>query len=423
MKKLLIMASVLLVGCSGKEPLSGAREDLILTDTGEEKIQMDRTPVKIDEPQKNKDCSQSMYTADHYYGTLWFSKNPKLQWSASLKCENDYSRSIMLASAVTSGDKVFCADSGGIIYAFDRKSGREIWRKSTILRGKDGQIGVAMACYGDKLVVSSSFAEAFLFDSKNGEILWRIKLPAACTGDGITIYENKAFFVCGNSSTQAVDLNSGRILWSHSGMMTDTSMVGNTAAAVSNGVVFTAYPSGEVFALSENGQELWSATLSKFSFVNAAKSFSHPRACPIVNEDLVYFTNANRQISAIDVRSGEIVWKQNFGGVQTPAVSGNSVFIYDSESHEIVCLNKKTGQKKWSQQMSPAGSSAFWFGPVLTSCGLLLVSSAGNLALVSPFDGKLLSMNSLGDKVSVRPVIANGCLYLPLDSGNLVSYK
>ena len=423
-KKFWIIPFLVFCGCSEKEHLSGERKDVIFSSVLEDN-ELDNSPVILDDSQKNADCTQVCYSSDHCYGPLKFSASPQTLWMANLDFESSNSIQ-MLASAIVADDKVFCADAGGVIYAFDRETGAQVWRTSSTLNGKDGQIGVAMAYKNGSLIVSTSFAEAMALNAKSGDVLWRIKLPAPCKGDGITISNGKAYLLCDNGSLQVINAQLGNLLWSHSGMSGDTTFVGNPSVAVKDDVVYMASPSGEVCALLENGSVLWSAMLSKFSFVDAAESFSHPRACPVIKDNIVYFSGANQQTTAFDVRTGSVIWKKNFGSVQTPVVSGNGIFIYDSENG-LVCLNKDNGKIRWKTLLKQKEEgSVEWFGPVLTDKGLIIVSASGNLVCLSAINGKVVYRSQLddnGDGINVRPIIANEVMYIPMNSGKLAAYK
>ncbi|MDR2067633.1 MAG: PQQ-binding-like beta-propeller repeat protein [Holosporaceae bacterium] len=432
MKRLLaspfLLGLFFLVGCSSKEPLPGTREELVIAEMREGKIadELDSSPV-IPEPEKNNsECPQAFFNASHCYPPLKFSLSPLEVWSSDLDFESSKSV-IMTAAPVIADGKIFCIDAGGIVYALDRKTGERLWRMSTTIIGKDGQIGGAIAYDNGRLIVTSSFSECFALDAKSGEILWRIKLPAACKGDGITVSSGKAFISCSNSSLQAVDVNSGKILWSHSGMVSDATYIGNSGAAVVDGVVYLTYPSGEVYALlEETGAVIWDAMMSKFSLTNVSRAFAHPRACPIVKDGIVYISAANAQTSAFDVKTGKPIWKSDFGSVQTPIVSGNSIFIFNARS-ELVCLNKENGKKRWSRQLtSDEEHISDWHGMLLLKDNLLVISPRGRLMFVSIYDGKIVRTTDIedgGDGISVNPAIADGTMYLLMNEGKILAYR
>ena len=421
----LSVIALLLVGCSSKKTLPGDRVDILFhEDSDQREILRDGSNVEISAAIKNNDCVQSGYNASHVYAPVVISSALKKLWSANFDFESTKDLKV-LSSPIVANEKVCCLDAGGILYAFDKSSGKLLWRKSTTIRGKDGQVGGSLAYVDGKIITSSSFAEAMAFDADSGEMLWRIKLSSPCKGDGITVSNGKAYVLCDNSTLHVIDVKNGKICWSHSGMNVNTTFVGSAAVAVKDGVAYVAYPSGEIFALLENGGELWSATMSKFSFVDAMQSFSHPRANVVACDNLVYVTNVNKQLIAYDSRSGTMKWKKNFGGFASPVVSGNSLFVLNEDS-EIICYNKDSGARRWISSLSVMGDNITWNGLILTSEGLAAVSDSGKLVFVSFDDGqikKTIRLDGAKSGVSVSPVVADEILYVPTDSGKLVAYK
>lgn len=417
MKKVFIYSSIglILMGCSSKERLQGERKDILLSEY--QSSEKDNSPAILDPT------------------TVTLGNTFELKWIGSMDVGS--SKSIKMTSpVVVAGNKVFSVDAGGLVYAFDAQTGNLIWKRTTTIKGKDGQIGGAIAYSNGKLIVTSSFAEAFAFNANNGELIWRIKLPACCKGEGITIDNNKVYLLCDNSSLQVVDIKDGNLLWSHSGMMMDTTYMGGSRAIVKNAVVYLAYPSGEVFALSENGASIWSSTLSKFSFVNAGESFSHPVACPIISGNLVYFTNSNQQITAFDTMTGNVVWKRDFGGTETPLVSGNSIFILDSLKG-ITCLNKDNGKIRWTRNLNINGTEDYgwfwqnkqiteWMGPIQTNKGILIMASNGSLITLSEKDGSVVSrqrIDDFGENSPARPVVIKDMIYFITNDGGVLAFK
>ncbi|MDR1982991.1 MAG: PQQ-like beta-propeller repeat protein, partial [Holosporaceae bacterium] len=225
----------------------------------------------------------------------------------------------------------------------------------------------------------------------------------------------------------SVDIDTGKISWSHSGMMADTTFIGSSCPAIDDGIVYFAYPSGEVYALlEETGAVIWDAMLSKFSLTHAARAFSHPRACPVVKDGVVYFVAANEQTAAFDAKTGKQLWRNDFGGVQTPIVSGNSIFVFNSRS-ELVCLNKDTGKKRWFTKITNDEKEiADWYAMILVKDHVLMISPNGYMIFVNVYDGKvkkIIEMDDEDDGISVNPAIANGVMYVPMNCGKILAYR
>jgi hypothetical protein len=65
----------------------------------------------------------------------------------------------------------------------------------------------------------------------------------------------------------------------------------------------------------------------------------------------------------------------------------------------------------------------FWRGPILAGNRLVLTSSTGHIAFVSPIDGRVLSYTDTGSPISLAPVVANNTLYILSDSGRLSAWR
>ena len=416
------IASLLLVGCSEKEPLRGIRENILSSEgVGDLENSIDKSPVIIDGEIANITFPQPYMNAAHCYAPLKFSISATKQWSAKLDFEATKSIK-MVAAPIVADRKVFCVDAGGIVYAFNAKTGDEIWRRSVTIAGKDGQTGAAIAYDGGRLIVSSCFSECFSLNAKTGDINWRIKLPAACKGDSITISDGRVFLMCSNSTLQVVDIDNGKLLWTHSGITSDSVFLGGAGVAVADGVAYFAYPSGEIFALLvETGAPIWESAFPKFSISNAAQAFTHPKASPVVKDGVVYFVAANEQTAAYNAKTGERLWIKDYGGVQTPIVSGNSIFVFNSRS-ELVCLNRLTGNLRWKSILNSKNKHD-WYGMILLKNHILTVSPEGNIGFVSVKNGKIERLEATGEAVAVNPIVADSTLYILSNDGEISAYK
>ena len=72
--------------------------------------------------------------------------------------------------------------------------------------------------------------------------------------------------------------------------------------------------------------------------------------------------------------------------------------------------------------MRPGEGPIFWRGPILAGNRLILVSSEGQMAYVSPTDGRILSVVEGRSPMSLSPVVANNMLYVLDDSGRLTAW-
>jgi outer membrane protein assembly factor BamB len=177
---------------------------------------------------------------------------------------------------------------------------------------------------------------------------------------------------------------------------------GFSSFSIANGRLFTMGLRGDrefVIAFDvATGKEAW-ATPHGGAFRNDRGD--GPRGTPTVDGDRVYALGGNGDLSAIDARTGKIVWSKNilreFGGrnitwgiSESPLIVGNKVLVNPGGTDaSIVALNKSDGSVVWKSQSDKAGySSAI---PLQVNGGTQVIFFTSQRAVgLDLNDGKLL---------------------------------
>jgi outer membrane protein assembly factor BamB len=177
---------------------------------------------------------------------------------------------------------------------------------------------------------------------------------------------------------------------------------GYSSFAVANGRLYTMGLRGdrEVLVAFDiaNGKEAW-ATPHGGAFRN--DQGDGPRGTPTVDGDRVYALGGNGDLSAIDAKTGKLIWSKNvlkevggsnitWGISESPLVLGNKVLVNAGANNaSIVALNKENGAVIWKSQSDEAGySSAI---PLQVNGGTQVVFFTGARAVgLDVNNGKLL---------------------------------
>jgi outer membrane protein assembly factor BamB len=146
---------------------------------------------------------------------------------------------------------------------------------------------------------------------------------------------------------------------------------GYSSFSIANGKLYTMGLRGDreyVVAFDvATGKEAW-ATAHGSAFRNDRGD--GPRGTPTVDGDRVYALGGNGDLSALDARTGKVVWSKNvlqeFGGSnitwgisESPLVLGNKVLVNPGgPGASIVALNKANGSLIWKSQSDRAGYSS-----------------------------------------------------------------
>ena len=365
-------------------------------------------------------------------------------WQADTgKGSDDDSR--LTAPPVVSGGRIFVLDAQAHIFAFDARSGRPLWNRNLAPQGPDdfnffGLMGPDMsidpskgfgggvALDAGKVFVSTGFGSVFALDAATGKQLWKSDLEVPIVNAPVA-NGGRVFVSSQDNHFVALSENDGHTLWDHQGISESAGILTSTSAAVAGDYVIVPYSSGELYAIRvENGRAEWNDMLTKAGTVTALSELDDIAGRPVVDRDMVFAISHSGMMAAISLNTGEREWSRDVGGIQTPWVAGDFVYVLTTDG-QVLCLERKDGRVKWVHQLPRwAGSSnsddpIVWSGPVLVSDRLILVSSAGKAVSLSPYSGTLLGRIDIPDGTYIAPVVANGTLYLLTNGAQLIAMR
>jgi len=384
--------------------------------------------VTLPKPAGDLDWPQQGGVAQHAMHHLALAQKPKEVWSSSVGEAADAGHRLQAEPVVADG-KVFAMDASSHVSAFDRETGHRLWRVPAIPDDLDKEYAGGGLAYDDgKLIVSTAYAQVVALDPKSGDVLWRQNLPAPVRG-APTVRGGRVFVVTLENQTFALAASDGHRLWTHEGLAETASLMGASAPAVDGDIVVTCYSSGQVVALRvESGALLWEESLSSLRRTDAVSFLADIRGLPVIDHGRVYILGNSDRFSAIDLRTGRVLWDREIGGIQTPWLAGDFIFVV-SNNAELLALEAHSGRVRWATQLplwqdeKKKKDRIIWSGPVLAGDRLILAGSHGFATSVSPYTGEVLGTEELADPVSVPPVVAHNTLFLLTDEGDLVAYK
>ncbi len=336
----------------------------------------------------------------------------------------------LTASPVIADGKIFVLDAESTVRAFDRKTGKRLWETDLVPEGEDADEGRGggVAFDNGKIFVVTGFGTGHGLDAASGAIVWTQTLGepfrAAPTANG-----GRVFAVTADNQTIAFAQETGEVLWRHRGIVESAGILSSPSPAVAGSVVISPYSSGEVVALRvANGTPVWSDSLNRTGRLTSLSELNDIAGRPVIDRDRVFAISHSGRMVSIDLRTGERAWTRDIGGVQTPWVAGDYLYLI-TNSEELVAISRRDGRIRWITPMprwedpEDREDPIVWSGPVLVSDRLILVSSTGDATSVSPYTGEILGRIDLPDDVLIAPVVADETLYILTDSASLIALK
>ena len=410
-------------------PLPGIRISVLANDRS---LSADGTlagkKVLLPAPTPNRAWPQAGGYANHAMHHIKVGDTLQKTWSVDIgEGANEEER--LNASPIVADGMVFSIDTHSQVSAFNTKNGRRIWRTDLTPEVDDeGHINGGLAYENGVIYVTTGFSEVVALKSKSGKTIWRKNLGAPMRS-APTARGGRLFIITMNNELFALKAKNGEILWQHRGLPEIASILGGASRAVDKGVVIAPYTSGELIALTvENGRVLWQDTLTAGRRIDAISTLTGIRGHPIIDRGLVIAVSNGGVIAAIDIRTGHRVWSREIASIESPWVAGDFVFVLSNES-ELVAISREHGKIQWVRGLprfeDPENSEdpIIWTGPILASDRLIIAGSNEEALAVSPYNGRILGVVEMPDRVTVAPIIANGSVYFLADDAQLIAYR
>jgi outer membrane protein assembly factor BamB len=416
-------------GDSEAPPLPGKRISIMVQDTdAEPDPRLSDLRVKLPPPYVNDSWPQGGGYPDHAMHHLKSSDQLKIAWRVDFGSGSDGNRRLLSGPIVAEG-RVYTMDADFEVRAFDAETGKPIWEYEAEVPDRDGDAFGGGVSYADHMIfVTTGYAHVFALNAQTGKLIWDATAPGPIRA-APSVGEGKVLAISIDNRVTAYNADTGESIWFHAGFAETAGLLGGASAAITDRTAIVPYSSGELFSLRlATGRPNWSDSLVSARRSDALASLADIRARPIVDRGIAYAISHGGRMVGFDLASGSRIWDRRIGGVQTPWIAGEFLYVVTLDQ-TILCMTRQGGRVRWATPLpnfedpEDLEDPITWAGPVLVSDRLLLGNSLGELWSVSPYDGKPLGRIDLGDPIYVPPIVANGIVYVQTDAGNLIALR
>ncbi|MDF5911037.1 outer membrane protein assembly factor BamB [Morganella morganii] len=320
------------------------------------------------------------------------------------------------------GSSVYAADRNGLVKALDTDSGVEIW--SVNLAEKTGFLSAnipamlsgGLTVSGEHVYVGTERGTLIALNANDGEIAWTANaggevLSRPEVSDGLVLVHT------GNGLLQAFDTASGEQRWSLNLDTPSLSVRGESAPAVAMGAAFVGGDNGRVSAVMlGQGQIIWQQRISQTTGTTEISRLNDVDMTLVVADGRVYAIAYNGNLVAMDMRSGQILWKRDFGSVNELVLDGESLYVVDQDDN-VYGLRAADGVTMWSQdKLLHRNLSA----PEIFNGYLVVGDGEGYLHWLDTSNGQFVAQNKLNSSgILSRPSIAGDKLMVQARDGRL----
>jgi outer membrane protein assembly factor BamB len=439
MKRMTIAAVLLLTlgGCGlfgkgekkAKTPLVGDRVPILTYESG---VEVDPgladQPVAVPAAVANANWAQPGGNAQKSMGHLELGTALGRAWNVSIASNPKKAR--LAAPPVVDNGTLYVIDSEATVHAFDAASGGRRWETNIGVKGKDeaAAFGGGVSVESGRAYATTGLGDVVALDASNGKVIWKVR-PAGPLRGSPTIFNGQIYVVSQDNQIFALNAPDGKTIWNEAGSMENSGIFGVAAPAAAQGTVIAGFSSGDLTAYRyENGRAVWQDALSRTSVSTTVASLADIDASPVIDEGRVYAVGEGGRMVALELVSGQRLWELNIGGISTPWVAGEWVFVVTDQAR-LLCISRISGKIRWMTQLQQWRSKKkkdrpiSWTGPILAGNRLLLANSEGQIMNVAVEDGKIGTSTKAGNAIHLSPVVANNTLYILDSSGHLSAWR
>ncbi|WP_318374392.1 outer membrane protein assembly factor BamB [Enterobacter sp.] len=316
---------------------------------------------------------------------------------------------------------VYAADRHGTVKAVNAADGKEIWsvslaQKSGFFSTSPALLSGGVTVAGGHVYIGSEKAQVYALNAADGSTAWQTKvageaLSRPVVSDGVVLIHTS------NGQLQALNEADGAVKWTVNLDMPALSLRGESAPATAFGAAIVGGDNGRVSAvILDKGQIIWQQRISQATGATEIDRLSDVDTTPIVINGVVYALAYNGNLTALDLRSGQIMWKRELGSVNDFIIDGDRIYLVD-QNDRVLALTTEGGVTLWTQSDLLHRNLTT---PALYNGSLVVGDSEGYLHWINTADGRFVAQQKVDSSgFLTEPVVAEGKLLIQAKDGTL----
>jgi outer membrane protein assembly factor BamB len=313
------------------------------------------------------------------------------------------------------GERVYAATRDGRVRAFDARTGESVWDTETDspLSGGPG--------VGDGLVLlGTSDGEVVALGEDDGEIKWRAQVSSEVLSSpgsqgGVSVartIDGKLFGLSADDGTR---------LWVYDRTTPVLTLRGTSSPALTEGAAITGFDNGQVVAIAlSNGQPLWEARVAVPRGRTELERMVDIDADPVIEGKAVYAVTYQGQVAALELFSGEVIWRRDMSSHAGLGVGPENVYVTDDASH-VWALNRSNSASMWRQAKLEARHVS---PPAVFGQFVVVGDLDGYVHWLRREDGQFVArVRIYSDSIVAAPVATSFAVYVYGSGGELAALQ
>jgi outer membrane protein assembly factor BamB len=338
--------------------------------------------------------------ADEPMQLVPFANRIDLQRVWSVKVSGEVPRLRLGLGVAVDGDRVFAASHKGELYAFDLKTGRQLWShklKAPLAGGPAAGLGL--------VVVGSSKGEVIALSQTDGSPSWRIRinaevLSAAAIGGDLVVVRGV------DGRMHGLSIRDGSEIWVAEQQVPRLSLRGTSVPVLAGDLAIAGFDNGRVAAVAiSNGTTAWDTAVGQSRGSTELQRLIDVDAPVVIDGDDLFAVAYQGRLTRLARDTGQVVWARDMSSYRGLAVDENAVYVSIADG-TIVRVDRKNGTEQWSQK---ALARRQLTAPVIYRGRVVVADAGGVLHWLDAATGDFVARAEVGSQVSrSKPVVSKG---------------
>ncbi|WP_127959252.1 outer membrane protein assembly factor BamB [Serratia microhaemolytica] len=320
---------------------------------------------------------------------------------------------------------VYAADRHGTVKALSLFDGKQQWKASLaektgfLSRNRSALLSGGLTVSGTHIYVGSERAIVYALNREDGQLAWQTRVAGEAISRPVVV-DGMVLIHTTNGQLQALNETDGAIRWTASLDVPSLSLRGESAPATAFGAAIVGGDNGRVSAvLLQQGQLIWQQRISQPGGVSEISRLNDVDTTPVVVGNVVYALGYNGNLAALDLRSGQVIWKRDVGSVSDFIVDAGRIYLVD-QNDRILVTGTEGGSTIWSQDdLLHRGLTP----PALYQGYLVVGDAEGYLHWLDVTDGRFVSQQHVDSKGFLSaPIVAGDTLLIQARGGKVHAF-
>lgn len=334
-----------------------------------------------------------------------------VKWSASVGSGPGSRFHQMLPSI--DGDRIYAADTQGIVSAFDRHSGARAWTVNL----REQIVGGVGAGFGQVLLTTRT-GEVISLNGNDGKELWRQQLASEVTAQA-QINRELVVLQQINGRITALDRMTGEHRWSFDAQVPALTLRGTGTPLLAADVTFAGLSNGRMVALdNQDGQIIWDQRIALGEGRSDLERIVDINGRPIIVDNVLYVVGYQSRLLAINPFNAQALWAQNVSSYRSLAAGFGNIYVVDAQGH-VHAYDASSSASVWSQtEMSHRRLTS----PAALGSSVVVGDQEGYLHFLSQVNGRFIARHRVDSSgLQGDMLVRDNTLYVLSNAGRLVA--